>query len=261
MLGYYVALPVHHAGTVAGNGVVVPDAAQLVFFPDAGVRTAGAEHELAPRRLAAFLPPLPPPGGALLRQRASAYCRNRLPESYIAWSSLLCASFSPSITHFKVQRERGKKNGLPPDTQARFPTNPPPSRNPQAFLNPKIPPYFPFKSFLRIRQTPPRPPAWPRPQKAPAAHVRPVMKRFCFHEGLARHSTARPTPAPVHSPATRLEKRSAPSTYNWVSSTLAAQLGISPPEPPPPAGRSPCRPAPRRTRPRPRPPRSCRTPD
>ena len=47
---------------------------------------------------------------------------------------------------------------------------------------------------------------------APAAHVRPVMKRFCFHEGLARHSTARPTPAPVHSPATRLEKRRAPST-------------------------------------------------
>ena len=54
------------------------------------------------------------------------------------------------------------------------------------------------------------------------------MKRFCFHEGLARHSTAKPTPAPVHSPATRLEKRSAPSTYSWVSSTLAAQLGTRP---------------------------------
>ena len=62
-----------------------------------------------PRRLAAFLPPLPPPGGALPPQRASACCRNRLPKSYIAWFSLLCASFSPSITHFKVQRERGKR--------------------------------------------------------------------------------------------------------------------------------------------------------
>ena len=47
MLGYYVALPVHHAGTVAGNGVVVPDAAQLVFIPDARVGAAGAEHELS----------------------------------------------------------------------------------------------------------------------------------------------------------------------------------------------------------------------
>ena len=50
------------------------------------------------------------------------------------------------------------------------------------------------------------------PTKAPAAHVRPVMKRFCFQEGFARQSTARPTPAPVHRPATRLEKRRAPST-------------------------------------------------
>ena len=66
------------------------------------------------------------------------------------------------------------------------------------------------------------------PRNAPAPHVRPVMNRFCFHEGLVRHSTARPTPAPVQRPATRLEKRRAPSTYSWVSSTLAAQLGIRP---------------------------------
>ena len=66
------------------------------------------------------------------------------------------------------------------------------------------------------------------PTKAPAAQVRPVMNRFCFQEGLVRHSTARPTPAPVHRPATRLEKRRAPSTYSWVSNTLAAQLGIRP---------------------------------
>ena len=46
----------------------------------------------------------------------------------------------------------------------------------------------------------------------PQAQVRPVMKRFCFQEGFTRHSTARPTPAPVQRPATRLEKRSAPST-------------------------------------------------
>ena len=50
------------------------------------------------------------------------------------------------------------------------------------------------------------------PRKAPAPQVRPVMKRFCFQEGFARQSTARPTPAPVHRPATRLEKRRAPST-------------------------------------------------
>ena len=54
MLGYYVALPVHHAGTVAGNGVVVPDAAQLVFIPDARVGAAGAEHKLTPGGLQLF---------------------------------------------------------------------------------------------------------------------------------------------------------------------------------------------------------------
>ena len=37
----------------------------------------------------------------------------------------------------------------------------------------------------------------PTPRTAPAAQVRPVMNRFCFQEGLARHRTARPTPAPV----------------------------------------------------------------
>ena len=52
----------------------------------------------------------------------------------------------------------------------------------------------------------------PTPTAAPEAQVRPVMKRFCFQEGFARQSTARPTPAPVHRPATRLEKRRAPST-------------------------------------------------
>ena len=54
MLGYYVALPVHHAGAVAGNGVVVPDAAQLVFIPDTRVRAAGAEHKLTPGGLQLF---------------------------------------------------------------------------------------------------------------------------------------------------------------------------------------------------------------
>ena len=54
MLGYYVALPVHHAGTVAGNCVVVPDAAQLVFIPDARVGAAGAEHEFTPGGLQLF---------------------------------------------------------------------------------------------------------------------------------------------------------------------------------------------------------------
>ena len=54
MLGYYVALPVHHAGAVAGNGVVVPDSAQLVFVPDTRVGAAGAEHELAPGSLQLF---------------------------------------------------------------------------------------------------------------------------------------------------------------------------------------------------------------
>ena len=54
MLGYYVALSVHHAGAVAGNGVVIPDAAQLVFVPDARVGAAGAEHELAPGGLQLF---------------------------------------------------------------------------------------------------------------------------------------------------------------------------------------------------------------
>ena len=54
MFGYYVALPVHHAGAVAGNGVVVPDAAQLVFVSDAGVGAAGAEHEFTPRGLQLF---------------------------------------------------------------------------------------------------------------------------------------------------------------------------------------------------------------
>ena len=54
MLGYHVALPVHHAGTVAGNGVVVSDAAQLVFVPDARVGAAGAEHEFTPGSLQLF---------------------------------------------------------------------------------------------------------------------------------------------------------------------------------------------------------------
>ena len=54
MLGYYVALSVHHAGAVASNGVVVPDAAQLAFVPDAGVGAAGAEHKLSPGSLQLF---------------------------------------------------------------------------------------------------------------------------------------------------------------------------------------------------------------
>ena len=111
-------------------------------------------------------------------------------------------------------------------------------KRPQAFLNPKIKnnislayaqserSAFQIVFFTGNQANTATTTCMATPTKAPAAHVRPVMKRFCFHEGLARHSTAKPTPAPVHSPATRLEKRSAPSTYSWVSSTLAAQLGM-----------------------------------
>ena len=54
------------------------------------------------------------------------------------------------------------------------------------------------------------------------------MKRFCLTLRLTRHSTARPMPAPAHRPPNRLPKEMTPSTYSWVSSTLAAQLGTRP---------------------------------
>ena len=66
------------------------------------------------------------------------------------------------------------------------------------------------------------------PSTLPVNQSRPVMNRFCFQLGLTRHSTARPMPAPAQSPANRLPKLMAPCTYSWASSTLAAQLGISP---------------------------------
>ena len=48
MLGDDGAVSVHDAGTVAGDGVVEPDAAQLAFPVDGRPRPAGAQHELSP---------------------------------------------------------------------------------------------------------------------------------------------------------------------------------------------------------------------
>ena len=47
VLGHDAALAVHHAGTVAGDGIIEPDAAQLAFEVDARIRTSGAEHKSA----------------------------------------------------------------------------------------------------------------------------------------------------------------------------------------------------------------------
>ena len=47
VLCHDAALAVHHAGTVAGDGVVEPDAAQLPLEADARISAAGAEHESA----------------------------------------------------------------------------------------------------------------------------------------------------------------------------------------------------------------------
>ena len=66
------------------------------------------------------------------------------------------------------------------------------------------------------------------PQQVPQNQSSPVMNRFCFQLGLTRHSTARPIPAPEHSPAKKLPKVIAPPIYSWASSTLAPQLGTRP---------------------------------
>ena len=47
MLGDDFSLFVHHAGTIAGNGVIVPDAAQLTLFPDRRVSAASTQDELS----------------------------------------------------------------------------------------------------------------------------------------------------------------------------------------------------------------------
>ena len=44
------------------------------------------------------------------------------------------------------------------------------------------------------------------PQQVPQNQSSPVMNKFCFQLGLTRHSTARPIPAPEHSPAKKLPK-------------------------------------------------------
>lgn len=52
------------------------------------------------------------------------------------------------------------------------------------------------------------------PQQVPQNQSSPVMNRFCFQLGLTRHSTARPIPAPEHSPAKKLPKVIAPPIYS-----------------------------------------------
>ena len=49
-----------------------------------------------------------------------------------------------------------------------------------------------------------------RPVAAPMPHKSTVIIRFCFQLGLARHKTARPTPAPEQRPATIEAKPMAP---------------------------------------------------
>ena len=51
------------------------------------------------------------------------------------------------------------------------------------------------------------------PQQVPQNQSSPVMNKFCFQLGLTRHSTARPIPAPEHSPAKKLPKVIAPPIY------------------------------------------------
>lgn len=52
------------------------------------------------------------------------------------------------------------------------------------------------------------------PQQVPQNQSSPVMNKFCFQLGLTRHSTARPIPAPEHSPAKKLPKVIAPPIYS-----------------------------------------------
>lgn len=44
------------------------------------------------------------------------------------------------------------------------------------------------------------------PQQVPQNQSNPVMNKFCFQLGLTRHSTARPIPAPEHSPAKNCQR-------------------------------------------------------
>ncbi len=52
------------------------------------------------------------------------------------------------------------------------------------------------------------------PQQVPQNQSNPVMNKFCFQLGLTRHSTARPIPAPEHSPAKKTAKGNSPPIYS-----------------------------------------------
>ena len=66
------------------------------------------------------------------------------------------------------------------------------------------------------------------PQNTPIKYTSPNIFIFSFISLFVLNSIIPPTPAPVESPAIIEPKLKAPSTYNLVSNTDAAQFGISP---------------------------------
>ena len=66
------------------------------------------------------------------------------------------------------------------------------------------------------------------PAAVPQAHKSAVTNRFCLRLLFARNSTASPTPAEAHSPATAPPNESCPAANSCVMSTLAAQFGTRP---------------------------------
>ena len=70
-----------------------------------------------------------------------------------------------------------------------------------------------------------------KPVATAPAYKAPKKAKFSFWGRFTLNSTASPSPAPVHSPATADPKDKAPLKYSSVSRTEAAQLGMNPRSP------------------------------